>query len=154
MPANPAASVTLEKRLSYRCSRISSRITRQMVPQLESHGLTVITWRVMAVVGRYQPLSAKAVAEHTTTDAFYVSRAIEQLVTQGLLMRGADPTDRRRARLELTRTGQKVHRTIERALNRVEAALVRSLDPAQRQALDDALDFLDRQTASLQNDRP
>ena len=50
---------------------MASRITRHLAPWWKSEfGLTVTSWRVMAVIGRYEPLSAMQVAERTSTDAF------------------------------------------------------------------------------------
>lgn len=71
--------VPLENRISYRCLSVASRITRHLAPRWKSEfGLTVTSWRVMAVIGRYEPLSAMQVAERTSTDAFFVGRAIDK----------------------------------------------------------------------------
>ena len=116
----------------------------------EKKGLTVITWRVMAVIGRYGPVSAKEVAAHTSTDAFFVSRAIEQLVGQDYVRREADPRDRRRAYLKLTATGKAAHRKLEATINRLEAQLTADLTEPERNAIDTALSFLDQRTKELQ----
>jgi DNA-binding MarR family transcriptional regulator len=78
----------------------------------------------MAVIGRYEPISASQVADRTSTDAFFVGRAIDKLVEQGYLKKGVDPDDRRRLRLSLTATGRKVHRQVEDMINLVEADLL------------------------------
>ena len=120
-----APRVPLENRISYRCLSVASRITRHLAPWWKSEfGLTVTSWRVMAVIGRYEPLSAMEVAERTSTDAFFVGRAIDKLVEQGYLKKGVDPEDRRRLRLSLTATGRKVHRQVEDMINLVEADLL------------------------------
>lgn len=151
MPNPNTPYVPLEERLSYRCSLISTRITRFLAPMWEEqYGLTVITWRVMAVIGRYGPLSAKEVAAYTSTDAFFVSRAIEQLVGQKYVRRGADPRDRRRACLELTASGKAAHRKIETAINRLEAEFLAELSEPEREAMNAALAFLDQKTRELQ----
>jgi len=144
-------NVPLERRLSYRCSLISTRITRFLAPMWEKrYGLTVITWHVMAVIGRYGPLSAKDIAQHTSTDAFYVSRAVEQLTQRGFVQRDIDPHDRRRASLSLTVEGRKVHRKIEDSINRLEAEFLADLDEEGKRLLDAALDHLDQKTKDLQ----
>ena len=71
---------------------MASRITRHLAPRWKSEfGLTVTSWHVMAVIGRYEPLSAMQVAERTSTDAFFVGRALDKLVEQGYLKKGVDP---------------------------------------------------------------
>ena len=76
------------------------------------------------VAAEASPLSAMQVAERTSTDAFFVGRAIDKLVEQGYLKKGVDPDDRRRLRLSLTATGRKVHRQVEDMINLVEADLL------------------------------
>lgn len=142
--------VPLEERLSYRCSLISVRITRFLAPMLEGeYGLTVITWRVMAVVGRYAPLSAKEVATHTSTDAFFVFRAIEQLVSRGYVSRAVDPRDRRKSSLQLTAAGVEVHRRVEAVLSAVEADILSDLDAFEQEALSAVLSDLNEKCARL-----
>jgi DNA-binding MarR family transcriptional regulator len=151
MPKSTSPATPLEERLSYRCSLIAARITRFIAPMWEQHyGLTTVMWRVMAVVGRYGPLSAKEVAKHTSTDAFFVSRALEQLLEKKYVQRGVDPLDRRRASLELTAAGKVVHAKVEAALNEVEAQMVAGMNPRERQALTKALDLLGKKALALQ----
>ncbi len=145
----------LEERLSYRCSLISTRIARFITPMLEmQYELTLTNWRVLAVIGRYAPLSGKEVAVHTSTDAFFVSRAVDQLVSKGLVNRGVDGRDRRRTCLTLTARGKTVHHEIEEAINRIEEAIVRSMSEQEEMQLRRALEALDRRTMDfVQGDR-
>ena len=144
-------STPLEERLSYRCSLISARITRFIAPLWEErYGLTTVMWRVMAVVGRYGPLSAKEVAMHTSTDAFFVSRALEQLVERKYVRRGVDPRDRRRARLDLTAAGKAVHFKVESAINALEAEMLAGMKARERKSLSAALDLLGKKALALQ----
>jgi len=140
----------LEERLSYRCSIISNRIARFITPMLEeAFQLTLITWRVMAVIGRYEPMSSKDVALHTSTDAFFVSRAVEQLVQRGYVSRTPDDQDRRRVCLALTERGRAVHQQVEDTINRIEEAIVADLPEQERAAMRMALACLDQRSAAL-----
>ncbi len=140
----------LEERLSYRCSMIATRIARFLAPMWESrHGLSTDTWRTMAIIGRYGPMSAKGVATHTSTDAFHVSRAVDRLVHKGLVRRNVDPEDRRRVRLELSSAGRRAQREIEIALSRVEEEILAGLGRRERQILQSALANLQERALSL-----
>nr|ART90045.1 transcriptional regulator, MarR family [uncultured bacterium] len=86
----------------------------------------------MAVIGRYQPVSATQVAERTSTDAFFVGRAIDKLMEQGYLKKDVDPEDRRRLRLSLTAAGRKVHQQVEKMINEVEAELLDGVSAEDR----------------------
>lgn len=112
------------------------------------HDLTMPAWRSLAVIARYQPLTAKELASLTSSDAFKVTRAIELLVRRGLIRRDVDRNDRRRASLRLTGKGRRVYRDIEIFVVRVERALIAALDARELTILRRSLDKLDRQLDS------
>lgn len=140
----------LESRLSYRCSMVSARIARFLAPMWESrYGLSIDTWRIMAVIGRYGPVSAKEVATRASSDAFHVSRAIERLARKKLIKRDVDPRDRRRAKLELTASGRAAHQAIGNTLTRVENELLAGLPARDQEILRRALATLDERALTL-----
>jgi DNA-binding MarR family transcriptional regulator len=144
--------VLLEDRLSYRCLYIATRITRHLAPTWQAeYGLSVTNWRVMAVIGRFEPISAKEVAARTSTEAFFVTRAIDRLVEQGYAERGVDPDDRRKLSLSLTKLGHTVHREIEAMINDVEAELLAGLDSQQKKQILEALSVLQSRVQELGN---
>lgn len=144
---NPAP---LEARLSYRCSMISVRIARFLAPMWESrYGLSVATWRILAIIARYGPLSAKEVATRTSNDTFHVSRAIDRLVRIKYVRRDVDPQDRRRASIQLTAAGRATHREIAKVLSRVEDELLSGLKAAERETVQAALANLDERALAL-----
>jgi DNA-binding MarR family transcriptional regulator len=104
---------------------ISARVARFLSPMWESrYGLSVDTWRILAVINRYGPVSTKEVAARISNDAFHVSRAIDRLVRLDLISRNVDAEDRRRASLEVTKGGRAVCREIEAVLSSVERELL------------------------------
>jgi DNA-binding MarR family transcriptional regulator len=142
--------VPLENRISYRCLSIATRITRHLAPRWKSEfGLTVTSWRVMAVIGRYEPISATQVAERTSTDAFFVGRAIDKLVEQGYLKKGVDPDDKRRLRLSLTASGKRVHRQVEGLINHVEAHLLAGVSAENQRVFFETMATLEDRAAKL-----
>ncbi len=129
---------------------ISARIARFLSPMWESRfGISVDTWRILAVVGRYGPLSAKDVAVRTSNDAFHVSRAIDRLVRRRFIRRNVDPNDRRRAQIEINATGRAVQRASERVLARLEGELLAGVRGTEREVLRGALATLDERAVAL-----
>jgi DNA-binding MarR family transcriptional regulator len=127
----------LEDFLPYRLSVLMLRISNAIARSYERRfRLTVPEWRVMAVLGRFGPLSAMGVAEKTQMDKVRVSRAVARLVASGRVSRRVDPADRRRSVLALTAEGRAVHREIVPHARRVEARLLAGLAPAERVRLD------------------
>lgn len=127
----------LERFLPYRLSVLMLRISNAIARSYERRfRLSVPEWRVMAVLGRFGPLSANGVAEKTQMDKVRVSRAVSRLVAAGRVSRRTDRLDRRRSILALTAAGEAIHREIVPHAERVEARLLAGLDEAERGALD------------------
>ena len=129
--------LVLERFLPYRLSVLMLRISNAIARSYERRfNLSVPEWRVMAVLGRFGPLSANGVAEKTQMDKVRVSRAVARLVRAGRVRQRVDRLDRRRSVLALTPAGEAIHREIVPHARRVEARLLAGLTPAERAALD------------------
>src|SRR5579864_1813769 len=64
------ASLPLEHWIGYRFSLISARLGNYVAQMYASrHDLTMPAWRSLAVIARYQPLTAKQLAMLTSSDA-------------------------------------------------------------------------------------
>jgi DNA-binding MarR family transcriptional regulator len=136
--------IPLEERFTYRFAVIANRMGSALAPSHERYGLSVAAWRVLAVIGRYQPLSAKELARRTSTDPFRVTRALILLDEKGLVSRQADSQDRRRVSLRLTAFGKKVHDEIATALSAMEQSSLNALSARERAMLFRLIDKLDR----------
>lgn len=129
---------------------ISVRIARFLAPMWQDrYGLSTDAWRILAIVGRYGPISAKEVATRASSDAFHVSRAIERLARKKLIKRDVDPQDRRRAKLELSPADRAAHQAIGNALTRLENELLAGLTAKDRETLQRALACVDEQALAL-----
>jgi DNA-binding MarR family transcriptional regulator len=139
-------ALPLEHWIGYRFSLISARLGNYVAQMYASrHDLTMPAWRSLAVIARYQPLTAKQLAMLTSSDAFKVARAIELLVRRGLIRRDVDKDDRRRASLRLTTQGRKIYNDIEKFVVRIERELTATLDPRELASLRQSLDKIDQQ---------
>lgn len=137
-------TIPLEHWVGYRFGLVAARLGNYVEQMYASrHDLSVPAWRSLAVIARYQPLTAKQLANLTSSDAFKVARAIELLVRRGLIRRDIDKEDRRRASLSLTKEGRKVYRDIEKFTMRVEHELTAALDTNELAMLRQSLDKLD-----------
>src|SRR6185437_8043335 len=142
-------TIPLEHWIGYRFGLVAARLGNYVAQMYASrHDLTIPAWRSLAVIARYQPLTAKQLATLTSSDAFKVARAIELLVRRGLIRRDVDKEDRRRASLNLTAEGRKIYKDIEKFSIRVERELICGLDESELVALRRSLDKLDRQLES------
>jgi DNA-binding MarR family transcriptional regulator len=109
-------------------------------------------WRSLAVLGRYGAMSAQEVGERTAMDKVRVSRAVTRLAGRRLVTRRTDPTDRRRAILDLTAEGREIYEQIVPLALAVEAELMADLTAAERAALDAAIRKLEARARPQQGD--
>ncbi|MDA0785300.1 MAG: MarR family winged helix-turn-helix transcriptional regulator [Proteobacteria bacterium] len=135
--------LALEKFLPYRLSILSNTVSNVIARDYQDQfGLTVAAWRVMAVLGRFGPDAATGICSRTAMDKVTVSRAMTQLINQGLISRSPDRDDRRRVIARLTRKGESVHdKIVPVALNH-ERELHAALTPAEAMTFSRLLDKL------------
>ena len=90
----------LDEFLPYRLSLLTNTVSAGIARSYrDQHQISVIEWRIMAVLGRYPGLTAKEIGERTAMDKVAISRAVKSLVERRLLERVTDPEDRRRMHL-------------------------------------------------------
>ena len=145
-----ADEFALERFVPYRLSVLSNTISRSIARlYAEQFGLSIPEWRVMAVLGRFGPLSANEVCDRTATDKVGVSRAVARLVENGLLHRTTDECDRRRSVLRLSRRGREVHDRIVPIARQREARILEVLSPDESAQLDRLLSKLQARAQRL-----
>ena len=136
-------TLALERFLPYRLSVLSQLVSASVHDHyFEPSGLTIPQWRVMAVLGRFAPLSASEVCDRTLMDKVTVSRAVAALFDRDLVERATNDSDRRKTALHLTDEGRRLHAHIATVALGYEARLLKGLTPDERRTLDALLDKL------------
>ena len=137
------APLQLEHFLPYRLSILSNTISQTIADDYQSrHDLSVTEWRVMAVLARFEGLSAREVAERTAMDKVAVSRALARLVAAGRVDRAVHDNDKRRSVLKLSAAGWTIHDDVAPMARAREREVLAKLDPEERQWLERILDKL------------
>src|SRR5262245_60161781 len=140
----------LDRRTSYRFSIIARRQTRCLADMHASRcGLSVNGWKLLSVIEYFGPLSASEAGGHTSLEPAKVTRGIDALAEQGLVLRREDPADRRRTILSLSAKGKRIHDRVELVSRTLEQELLNVLNPAEPEALDRVLDKLERRSAEI-----
>jgi DNA-binding MarR family transcriptional regulator len=107
------AKLQLEQFLPYRLNRIASAVSLDFRSVYGSHhDLTIPEWRVLATLGQFEEISAKAIGQHSSMHKTKVSRAVRALEERRWLKRRESEEDRREEILTLTPLGQKIYRDI------------------------------------------
>lgn len=148
-PSERLASV--EDLLLYRLGQISAAAGAMVVRLCEGgYGITRREWAVLAQLhDQPQGLLPSALAERMQRDRARTSRALTALQSKGLVARVVLPHDRRSARVSLTVQGQALYAELMPQVQAINARILEVLEPAQKQALDVALECLRVQARHL-----
>ena len=137
------APLELERFLPYRLSILSNTVSQAIAREYQHRfDLSVTEWRVMAVLARFDTLSAREVAERTAMDKVAVSRALAGLVASARVIRRIDSGDKRRSVLRLSASGWKIHDAVAPLARAQERKLLARLNVEEQSWLDQILDKL------------
>ncbi len=137
-PAGPAGGL-----VAPRINTLSKLITRLGAQYAKRHfGLTRVEWQTIILLGVYQPISIKELAELAMLDAAQVSRAIARLQAADRVARGKSQHDSREAQIRLTAEGESVHQQLYLAAQRRNALLFDGFSAEETAAVFDLLDRL------------
>ena len=143
MELNHHEVLDLERFLPYRLSVLSNTVSQAIADIYERRfALSITEWRVMAVLGRYDGLSAREVAERTAMDKVAVSRAVARLIEAGRVRREIADHDKRQSVLRLSARGWKVYEQIAPLALEHERRLLEHLNGDEREWLGRILDKL------------
>jgi DNA-binding MarR family transcriptional regulator len=117
-------------------------------------GLTESQAELLRLVGRQPGISVSAAAAELGLAANTASTLVSKLSAEELLVRTADPGDRRVGRLELTVPAQRIADASRAARRAALAEALDELDDTDTQALAAGLRVLADVTAKLQEKRP
>lgn len=151
-PASSAetSSLALEDFLPYRLSVLANTVSRALAGVYrDEHGLSIAQWRLLAILARFGSMSSNEVAARAAMDKVQISRAVAGAVARGLITRGIDRGDRRRAVLRLTASGRRLHDRIVPRARACEARLLDALTPREAAVLSVLLDRLQARASDL-----
>jgi DNA-binding MarR family transcriptional regulator len=123
---SPATSAT--QRLAQLLSQAERGVTRQLSRVLEDEGCTVEQWRALVLLadGASHPMSE--IAEFALLPAPSLTRLIDRMVADNLAYRKADPQDRRRVLVRVTRRGRGVQKRLAERIEASQAAILAEAD--------------------------
>jgi DNA-binding MarR family transcriptional regulator len=126
---------TLMQELAHALSRAERSVTRQLARAMEDEGCTVEDSRILLLLADGRGHTMTEVADFALVPAPSVTRLIDRMVTDGLVHRTADPTDRRRVLVHLTPRGQALKRRLDEIVRREQQALLAGAEPAETERL-------------------
>lgn len=114
----------------------------QQATQAEGEGLTAMELRALGFFVRHPGSTASALAAHSGRDKAQVARALQPLLTRGLLSATPDPQDRRSLQLWPSAGAARIERRMAAQRRRVHDELLAGFGAAELRALADSLERL------------
>jgi DNA-binding MarR family transcriptional regulator len=143
----------LDDFIPYRLSVTSNLVSDTIAHTYEAlFGLTIPEWRLVAVVAERDGITQQAIGATTRMDKVTVSRAAIALVDRGLLVRAANPDDRRSHLLRLTGAGRELYGAVAPQAIALERRIFSGFDPVEVAAFTRMLRRIE--TAALALDEP
>lgn len=115
-------------------ARVLVAISARSVAEVEAE-VSLPQLRVLVVVASRGPLNLGAVAVGLGVHPSNATRAVDRLVTAGLLDRRDDPTDRRHLLLQLTEEGAALLERVQESRRAAVASILEGMPAARRRAL-------------------
>ena len=124
-----------EPRISYVVARLERAIRRAINERVGAHGLTVLQYTTLSILGYRGELSNAQLARRAYMSPQAMSEVIEALERKGLIERAPRPGHRRVLPAVLTAKGRKVLRACDAAVDELEAEMLRGLGRRDRASL-------------------
>lgn len=144
-----------EELLNYRIARLLSVSGALVIRLCEGrYGISRREWRLLAMLADYGTLAPSELASRAHSDRPLVSRAINDLVSKGLVSRVTRNHDKRRVAVTLTDKGKALHAELFPLSADINTRILNALAPHQIDALDQALDVLTAAAETLNMNYP
>jgi DNA-binding MarR family transcriptional regulator len=124
--SDPAAAM---QRLAQLLSQAERRVTRQLRRVLEEEDCSVEQWRALVLLADGVGHSMSEVAEFALLPAPTLTRLVDRMVADNLAYRTADPRDRRRVLVHITRRGRGLQRRLASRIESNHTAILSEADP-------------------------
>ena len=122
--------LVLDDFIPYRLSVASNSVSDAIARTYEAlFGLSIPEWRLVAVVAEGEGVTQQAIGAATRMDKVTVSRAAIALTGRGLLVRRANPADRRSHLLDLTAAGRRLYAAVAPEALALEQKLLAAFEP-------------------------
>ncbi len=108
----------------------------------ERYGIGIPEWRVLVTLGQFGMMTGKTIGAHSHMHKTKVSRAVALLERRKLVTRRSNRDDLRETFLSLAPDGRKIYDELTPVALQFARELLEVVDPADRAALDRALNRL------------
>jgi DNA-binding MarR family transcriptional regulator len=127
--------ITPEADLTWLLHRAAQRMRAEMEKQAEKHGIQMRDFIVLTALKESGQITQLALGQAIGLDKTTMTSLVDRLEQEGLVIRHADPHDRRARIPGATQAGRALQAKVANALARVESELLSDYSSAQQHAL-------------------
>jgi DNA-binding MarR family transcriptional regulator len=124
----------LEGQLSYLIAQVNSRIEEELEEQLKPEGVPIEQLRILSVLAG-APTPMLQLADAVFVEGPTLTKMIDRMITESLVFRAPDPTDRRRVVIHLTERGRILHRRLSSITRKQQEQLFSRLNKKKAEQL-------------------
>ena len=140
----PADSPPVDQMVSFRVSRLQSKLNSQAIKILKEHaGLTPTQWRVLVMLEYLGNCTSSKIARETELDKGLLSRTIKGMMQNRLIKGRPAKTNKRHMILSLTQAGHAAYDRARPFMQERHDKLLNSLSAQERRIMFDAFDKLE-----------
>lgn len=133
-PIQRLGEIGLSNFAPYLMNRIMGRYNADLRQEMTGLGLTTPKMRALAVLSVIDDLPISELAVYAVVEQSTLSRALEQLASDGLIRRDPDPSDSRVTRIGITETGRAALDQLWPSMARIYAQMFKDIPDEERQA--------------------
>lgn len=132
-------ALPLPSYLSYLLYQTEQHRRAMAADLLARHGLTFAKWVAMISLRRFGDLSMTRLAKLSATDRTTLTRSVDSLIADGLVLRETSPADRRIVVIRLTDAGRALLARIRAEIRPLNRDVCANLTPDEQAAMTRAL---------------
>jgi DNA-binding MarR family transcriptional regulator len=134
LPIQRLGEIGLSNYAPYLMNRLMGRYNASLRDEMSKLGLTTPKMRALAVLSVVEAPLIGELAVFTVTDTSTLSRALDQLQTDGFIRREGDAADSRAVRVIITDAGRTTFETLWPQMAAANARMFRGIGDAERRA--------------------
>jgi DNA-binding MarR family transcriptional regulator len=143
VPTTTLTEAEIAARLRVSATRLARRLRKESTGELTPSQMSALV-----AISTHGPLTLGELADHERVAPPSITKAVAKLEADGLVVREPDERDRRVSRVSTTRAAESLLAENRKRKTAWLTTRIRELDPVEQARLADALDVLDRLTAT------
>ena len=111
--------MNLDQCINFLLTGAQHKVFLEMKKELEQYDLTPIQYGVLKCIWQLDLHNPKEIAEYLSIENSTISGILDRMEKKDLIVRNIDPDDRRFIRIDLTETGKKLEKPVNKTVDDV-----------------------------------